>query len=166
VRLLVARHGYAGDYSLEPRRERTRRLTVEGRMQVAAVARQLAEWGEHPIAIYASLYERCLETADILGAALGAPVDILGEMCPHMPLGALVDVLRADDGVRRPMLVGHRDNLDPLLEELLGGKQPPLGFAEVRKLKIERDGGKPGRLLWKLDPATALEARSRDREGC
>lgn len=141
MKLWLVRHCDAGDHSSDPRVERTRPLTDAGRKQAWAVANRLLALGAAPRVILASPYARTTETADVLGRVLGARVAHEDALQPDRPLERfLARAVLADDGLRRVMLVGHSDNLGPLLRALGHDRaDAKLGKGEARHLRVDRD---------------------------
>lgn len=145
MKLWLARHGFAGDYSPDPAAERARELTPGGRLVVRAVATALRARGDvRPKVILSSPLRRTMQTADVLGSVLGAPVEPLPALVPHLPVAHVIRKLAARE-MRRVMLVGHTDNLSPASAELLDlDVVPPADefrIAEVRGYDLDRKSG-------------------------
>lgn len=144
MKLWLARHGYAGDYLTDPQAERQRPLTPAGRVAVRAVGANLRARGERPKVILASPLRRTMQTADILGDVLGAPVEPFPPLVPHLPVAHVLRKLAARE-LRRVLVVGHTDNLSPAAAELLDLEVVPpadeLRLAEVRGYDLDRKTG-------------------------
>lgn len=144
------RHGYAGAPQRDPAAERDRPLTPEGVAEAKAVAAELrrvigAGKEPAPAVIFSSFLERALATADFIGKAIGVPVQRLDELGPSFPLWTPFEEFRGDKRHDDIMLVGHHDNIEPLLVELNGldpKELDPFVTAEVRRLKVKRGSGK------------------------
>jgi phosphohistidine phosphatase len=142
VKLWIARHGDAGKYSTDPDIERSRPLTPVGKKTVDLVAQRLRAMGEMPRVILASPLSRTMESADILGAALGCRVDTEDCLQPNRPLVSWLLDLIDDDDYSRVMIVGHTDNITPAMTTLAeDGRFDPLCKGECRRYKIDRKGG-------------------------
>lgn len=134
------RHGYAGDPSSDPKQERERSLTAEGRVMAKAIAQAMGDQDEVPKAIFSSPFARAIQTADIVGKLLGVQVNVIGDMAPIRPLeDTIYGLIKADD-LKRIMLVGHKDNTTPAMNNLGGDVEwKDLVMAEVRRVEIDRD---------------------------
>jgi phosphohistidine phosphatase len=118
-----------------------RRLTDEGKAQVEQAALMLRMRGARPDIVLSSPALRCVETAQIIGRSLGAPVQLDDGLRHHEPLAR--HLVKLGKEYKRPYLVGHHDNIEPALAEL-GGYSPdqikPFETGEVRKFKMNDDG--------------------------
>lgn len=152
MRLYVARHGDAGAFSADPAVERARSLTQAGREGVERVALWIAGEREHPRLIVCSPFARAQQTADILGRVLGAPVSTEDELQPDRDLGWWVGSVLANEDLKRVMLVGHTDNLSPLLVHLRVDRVDPLVKGEARRLKVDRGGDVGAVERWRAAP--------------
>jgi phosphohistidine phosphatase SixA len=151
VKVWLARHGEAGDYLKDPKAERERPLTPEGRKIVAAIARAMKDAGEEPRTILTSEYARAYETADIIGKAFGCPVDIVSSVAPHMPLAHALEVLAEEDEQRRVMIVAHSDNINPWVERVTGDEDD-FAKGEVRRYRVDRADGS-AKERWRCCPS-------------
>lgn len=144
MKLYVARHHFAGDYRHDdPRAERLRSLTAAGRMQARAVGNALRGKGVRPTVVLASPLARTIQTADIYGEILRAPVEPSDSLVPHMPVSRFLQKL-GERGMRRVLVVGHHDNLSPAIAELLDGETAPdddLLMGEARGYDLDRSAG-------------------------
>lgn len=145
------RHGFAGEKERDPAKERERSLTPEGRSTVLAIAKEMESAGEVPEHIFASPYARTTETADIVGKVFGLRVDIIDHFSPNRPcLHGLEEVVECDE-LKRVLVVGHEDNLDPMMQEL-GDDWDDLVMGEVRRVKMDRKSYE-WKLRWALKPS-------------
>lgn len=160
MKLWLMRHGWAGDFSLDPKKERQRPLTAEGRATVRAIAQTMNDLGEIPKAIFCSPFQRTIETADLIGKELGVQVNSVGDLAPVRPMApAIADLIgsdRMDVGnvrLKRVMLVVHKDNSTPAMNALGGdSKWKDLVMGEVRRVSIDRDSLE-WELKWMLKPS-------------
>lgn len=122
-----------------------RRLTPAGRAAFEALARALAP-SVRLARVLASPYRRARETAEILGAATGAPVEIDSALVAGRCTGTDVLALgrAAGGGVA---LVGHNPEMAEAVILAAGGDRPvpPGTVAAV-------EGGPPWRLAWLRAP--------------
>lgn len=142
MKLYVGRHGYAGVPSRDPKKERERPLKPEGVQMVKATARSILNLGDIPACIFCSPFQRTIQTADIYGKILGIQVEVIGDMSPVRPLTTTLTELLQGKFVtlKRVMMIGHRDNLEPLFRGLAGSDSAfdDIAMGEVRRLKIDR----------------------------
>ena len=139
----LVRHAEAEKGSGAPDAER--RLTPAGRAAFEALARGLAP-SVRLARILASPYRRALETAEILAAATGAPVEIESALGAGRCSGSEVLALgRAGGGGMA--LVGHNPEMAEAMILAAGGDRavPPGTVAAV-------EPGPPWRLAWLRAP--------------
>jgi phosphohistidine phosphatase SixA len=153
LKLWIGRHGFAGDYSTDPKKERERPLKPEGIEMVRAVAQAMADAGEEPYVIFASPHARAQQTADIYGKKFGIPVEVIDDLSPNRPLEDRILELMSHKEQKRVMIVGHVDNTSPAFDNF-GGDQDwePLVMAEVRRVKIDRKTG-DWSIKWGVKPS-------------
>lgn len=153
MKLYVMRHGYAGKPESDPAAERDRPLLAEGRATVLAIAKEMSNQDEIPNVIFCSPFARTVQTADIVGKALGIQVNVIGDLAPMRPLEETVATLVGYDKLKRVLLVGHVDNTTPSMNELGGDtKWDDLVMGEVRRVKIDRKDA-TWKLKWALKPS-------------
>jgi phosphohistidine phosphatase len=129
MRLVLVRHGEAAPG--EPDEQRT--LTPRGREQSRALGERLAREGLRPDAILTSPLRRARETAGLLGAALGLPV----EPDPRLAPGATAEGVReavADRG-ETVVVVGHQPDCGRIAVAL--GVEPEPSFPTAGSFAIE-----------------------------
>lgn len=153
MKLWVMRHCYAGDGSTDPKIERERPLTAEGKATALAIARAMANLGELPEVIFSSPFMRATMTADTIGKELAVQVNWIGDLAPMRNLDTTVLDLMSFPKARRIMIVAHVDNTTPSMN-MLGGdvRWKDLVMGEVRRVKIDRDSGE-WKLKWSLKPS-------------
>jgi len=154
MKLWLARHAYAGDsVDGDPQGERERPLKKQGLAMARAIAQQMVANGEIPDVIIASTLVRAQMTADILGAATGATVDLSGDLSPHLPITDWLLTTIADNSIKRLMVLCHRDNIDPMMQSLAGGDDwPGIVMGEVRRVEMVRQTGQWS-LKWQCKPS-------------
>ncbi len=127
--LALLRHGIAEDAG--PRtggRDEPRRLTDAGIKRMRAAARGMSALGLAPAVIVTSPFRRCVETAEIVAATLGAEVHRDERAAPGMALDDLADLVVTHGGDGELMVCGHQPDLSRMVAELVGG-----GDVEMRK---------------------------------
>jgi phosphohistidine phosphatase SixA len=170
VKLYVARHSDAGDFiGDDPKAERERPLTSNGKKLVQAVAAAMLDADQIPTVGFASPLERTKQTADMLGGILDFQVNVLDDLAPNRPLEDRLLELMAHDALRKFLIVCHVDNTTPAFENFGGdmgdcyrdgdedtigssGHWAPLVKGEVRRLKIDRKTGR-WECRWRLLPS-------------
>lgn len=153
MKLYIARHGYAGDSSTDPKQERERQLTAEGKATVLAVANAMSDVGEVPNIIFCSPLARANMTADIFGRVLGSSVNVIGDLAPMRNIDAAILNLMSYAKAKRVMIVGHVDNTTPAMTGFDGdSKWKDLVMAEVRRVQIDRDSG-DWKFRWGIKPS-------------
>lgn len=123
MRLYLMRHGRAasrGDWTA-PDAERP--LTEEGRTRTAHGARGLAALGIAPAIALSSPYERARETAAIVAAELGMPLELDLTLEPGADLVALAELLAAHANDAELLIVGHEPDLSTLVGELIADRR-------------------------------------------
>jgi phosphohistidine phosphatase len=142
IRLYLVRHAQAE--SNHPLGDSARRLTPDGRDDFRSRAGRLA--AEVRVArVLTSPYARSRETAELLAAATGAPVE------PEEALASgrssaqeLIRIARLrGDGTA---LVGHNPEIADAVA-FVGGREIPVPPGTVACLEVEEDGNWP-RLAW------------------
>ncbi len=130
----------------------------------------MVDAGETPKVIFASPFQRAIETADIIGKRLAISVNVVGDIAPDRPIEDAILAFMSHKELKNFAIVGHVDNTTPAFEKFGGlmddcvveddadyldsGKKfwPPLVKAEVRRLKIKREFGF-WRCQWRLRPS-------------
>jgi phosphohistidine phosphatase SixA len=153
MKLWIMRHCYAGDWSSDPKVERERPLTAEGKATALAIAQTMATCGEVPAVIFSSPFTRATMTADIIGKELKVQVNWIGDLAPMRNLDTTILDLMSFPKARKIMIVAHVDNTTPSMNMLDGDvKWKDLVMGEVRRIKIDRDSG-DWALKWALKPS-------------
>lgn len=162
AKLWVARHCYAGNPSADPKVERERPLMPEGRATAKAVAQAMIKAGEIPYVVFCSPYQRTIETSDIICRtfnAMGAyatkqpmQVNVIGGLAPQRPIEKEILGLLANGEQKRILLVCHKDNTTPAMNNLDDGKWKDLVMGEVRRVRMNRDTG-AWKLRWSMKPS-------------
>jgi phosphohistidine phosphatase len=144
-RFYLVRHGRAE--GKHPAGDAARRLTADGRARFAAHARALAP-EVRPSSVVTSPFARARETAELLGAATGAPVVEDPALASGASSGGEILALgrRLGGGVA---LVGHNPELAEAVALAAGG---PRELEPGAVAAIDTDGG-GYRLAWLRAPA-------------
>ena len=142
IRLYLVRHAQAE--SNHPLGDSARRLTPDGRSEFRARAGQLA--AELRVArVLTSPYARSRETAELLAAATGAPVEPDDALASgRSSAQELIRIARLrGDGTA---LVGHNPEISDAVA-FVSGREIPVPPGAVVCLEVEEDGNWP-QLAW------------------
>lgn len=127
--LLFLRHGIAEDAGpATGYRDETRRLTAQGTARMKRAAAGIAALKVEPEVVLSSPLVRCVETATIAAARLGAEVRIVEGLRPGARVEALLDHLAEHHDSGCVMVCGHQPDLSLMVADLIGG-----GVVEFRK---------------------------------
>jgi phosphohistidine phosphatase len=141
--LYIVRHAWAGqrDDSRWPD-DGLRPLTAEGKQRFARLANKLVGAGMTPSVIASSPLVRCIETAEVLAAALDGPKVVkLDELQPGSDLpGLLRWTARQAAKHEQIAWVGHAPDVDNLAAALIGDAGALIHFAKGAVAAIRFDG--------------------------
>lgn len=156
------RHGDAVD-RMDPamKTDEMRPLTDQGKDEVAAMARVLAQLGVKPDAILTSPLVRARETAEIVAAELGGGKPAVSdELAPDGALsGVLNDILNAGPP-KQVLLSGHMPGVGRMVGYLTWASSEivvPMRTAAVCRVDLPDESPFPGTgdLRWLLPPRIA-----------
>lgn len=153
VSLHLLRHADAGDPETWQGDDSARPLSEKGVRQSESLGRHLARVGFETDAILSSPKLRALQTAEIVGKALGVKptVDdrLAGSLDPRVVEALLEDAGRPASAV----IVGHDPDFSELLAELTGAPRVSMKKCAIARIDL-RDGLRPGSgaLRWLLPP--------------
>ena len=141
--LYIVRHAWAAESndSLWPD-DGMRPLTAEGRERFARVVKKLVGCGMTPGVIGSSPLVRCIDTAQLLAAALdGTKVVELDELRPGSDLQGLLR-WTARQAAKHPQIawVGHAPDVSRLVAALIGDGGSLIHFAKGAAAAIRFDG--------------------------
>jgi phosphohistidine phosphatase len=157
LELYLLRHADAGDPGAWPGDDADRPLSEKGRRQAESLGRFLAARGVSFDSVLSSPKTRALETARLVGDALGATVradDRLGERLDVDDLAAVIE----DAGVRRLLIVGHDPDFSELCATLSGAAYLPLKKCALVRLDLSLPlQPAAGILRWLLPPGVTAE---------
>jgi phosphohistidine phosphatase len=122
VRLLVIRHGPAGDradWEAEGRDDRLRPLTPDGKKEMRRVAKGLAELVPEIDILASSSLVRAMQTAEIVGDQYRCKPVTLEALAPGSDPDQVVQWLRERRSAGTIALVGHEPDLSTLVCYLL-----------------------------------------------
>jgi phosphohistidine phosphatase len=124
VRLHLLRHAHAGDPDRWSGPDDVRPLSDKGRDQADRLGRFLAGAGFTSDLLITSPKLRALQTAEIVGAALGVDVRIDDRLGGSLPFSVVEAILEDAGAPDDPVLVGHDPDFSILLSSLAGAEIP------------------------------------------
>jgi phosphohistidine phosphatase len=153
VSLHLLRHADAGDPEKWRGDDAARPLSEKGVRQAERLGRYLATVGFEPDAILSSPNVRALQTAEIVGRALGVSATVDDRLARSLDPAGVAALLRDAGEPRRPVIVGHDPDFSELLAELTGA--PDLAMKKGALARVDlAEGVRPGSgvLRWLLPP--------------
>lgn len=157
IELYLLRHAHAGNPNEWTGDDADRPLSSKGRRQAERLGRLLARNGFRADAILTSPKVRARQTAELVAAALGSPVE-----SDHRLAGSLDEVVVSriigETGGRRVVLVGHDPDFSDLAESLAGLEALPMKKGTLVRLDATLPL-KPGAavLRWLVPPDLIAE---------
>jgi phosphohistidine phosphatase len=153
VSLHLLRHADAGDPEKWQGDDSARPLSEKGVGQAERLGRHLKSVEFEPDAIISSPKARALQTAEIVGRALGVSATVDDRLAGSLDPAAVAGLLRDAGSPRKPVIVGHDPDLSELLAELTGA--PNLTMKKAAIARVDLAGAvRPGDgvLRWLLPP--------------
>ena len=140
--IYIVRHAWAGDRddSRWPD-DGMRPLTAEGKERFARVVKKLVGTGMTPTVIATSPLVRCMETAEILAAALDGPQIVkLDELQPGSDFQGLLRWTARQAKHEQIAWVGHAPDVDKFAAALIGDGGALIHFGKGAVAAIRFDG--------------------------
>ena len=158
--LFLIRHAKAQDGALYGD-DMERPLTGDGRRAALDVGESLARHAVKLEAIWSSPLVRAVETAELVGVALGfaGGLEITRALAPEARSKDALELLEAETR-ERVALVGHEPSIGNLLSALLGRSGLAMSKGAVVRLAWQPKG--PAKVVWvikpkRLDPIASLD---------
>lgn len=152
-RVYLVRHGKAEDFGPSGS-DADRRLTSEGRQELAQLGKQLARLDDKIEVVLTSPLRRAVETAEVLAERFGVGVEVEPALEPPVsPQKVLNRVLRRPE--HRLMLVGHQPGLGQTVARWIEARADaiPIKKAGIARLDVPEEGeGGPIELAWLAPP--------------
>jgi phosphohistidine phosphatase len=149
VKILIIRHGPAGnreEWERAERDDRLRPLTPKGKKEVRRAATGLIRLVPAVDLLATSPWTRAAQTAEIVGKECGCEIEEVDQLTPDHKPEDLMMWLREQSRHKVVGLVGHEPHLGLLIGYLLTGKS--LSFVDLKKggasLLEMADPSKPG----------------------
>jgi len=157
VLLHLLRHADAGDPEKWDGPDAARPLSEKGRKQTKRLAAHLAALGFTADAIITSPKLRAMQTAEIVGGEIGAPVTDDDRLAGSLDPATINDILSDAGDPDSAIIVGHDPDFSDQLSELCGTDLAMRKGAFAR-IEIERPlQAGDGTLRWLLPPDALKE---------
>ena len=164
VRLHLLRHADAGDPEKWQGDDAARPLSEKGVRQVETLGQHLALVGFETDAILSSPKVRALQTAEIVGRALGVAVTTDDRLAGSLDPRTVAAILRDAGDPKKPVLVGHDPDFSELLAELVGAPRLSMKKAAIARVDLaEGIRAESGVLRWLLPPDLVPDGPAPDR---
>lgn len=129
MQLALLRHGVAEDAGPSTDwQDGPRRLTDAGRRRMRDAAAGIVRLGLTFELVLTSPLTRCVQTAELVGDALGQAPVVDERLRPGMDVDALIDVLLEHPDAESVLVCGHQPDLTLVVSDLVSG-----GLAEFKK---------------------------------
>ena len=150
--LHLVRHAHAGDPEAWDAPDELRPLSAKGRRQAERLGAFLVRADIRPDTLISSSKLRALQTAELVGEALGLKVEVDERLSGGCSLASL-DTLLGDSGARAPMVFGHDPDLSILAADLLGTSGFVMRKGALASIDIQRPlHAGTGVLRWLIPP--------------
>jgi len=144
MKLIIVRHGKAESDSAMGRDE-DRQLRGRGRRQAQWLGERFAEGVLRPRLILVSRYARAMATAEMIGGAVGCPLEVAAGLESGRRPSDAVELIGAHSAADPLMVVGH----NPQLSELI--------WLLTRGMPAEEAGLRTGEaVILEVDPADPI----------
>lgn len=144
MRVYLMRHAAAEESAAGG--DAQRRLTEQGRVDAREAGNALRDRNEKVDLILSSPRLRARETAELVAAAIGAPVEVRQELTCGATNEVFWDVLRSEDADKTLLLVAHNPDLGTFVSSLISRV---VGFSPATLCCVDPDAGT---LLWIRHP--------------
>lgn len=151
-RVYFFRHGPASPREAWSGSDDKRPLTDTGRKRTECVADLLSHGDIAVDLVLTSPYTRARETADIVAAALNAPVKSEKLLAPGFSAGALQEILERNSDHTAIVIVGHEPSFSAVISEVIGGGAIVLKKAACARVDLVVPGTAIGELVWLIAP--------------
>jgi len=158
IELGILRHADAGDPYAWQGDDAVRPLSKKGRRQAERLGSFLASIGYAPDVLITSPKVRALETAELVGAALGTVVAVDERLAFGFGIDELAATLSAAGMPARPVIVGHDPDFSALLSDLCGGADIPIRKGGFARVDLEAVSSGAGTLRWLVPPDLIKQA--------
>lgn len=151
MRLYFFRHAEAEPGS-DPLPDEARKLTSRGIERTHQAARVMKTLKIAPLRLFSSPLVRARQTADILGQALGIPVQVRTELGPGFNAQAVNALVRDLGRGAEVMFVGHEPDFSATVSELIGGGWITMKKGGLARVDVDHDQPVRGTLVWLIAP--------------
>ncbi len=152
--LYFLRHGLAEERQTWRGRDSDRPLTPAGKKKLASLVEALAKLDLGIDLILTSPYLRAFQTAEIVAAGLGKPVELVQEarLSPGFEALLLEEILREHPENKAILFVGHEPDFSQVVSALIGGGNLLFKKAGLARVDLLRQSPLEGVLVWFFPP--------------
>lgn len=151
MKLYFVRHGRANRIAAS---DELRQLDEEGIQQAQNMGRVLAGMGIKPAAIFSSPRLRALETAQLLGTALGIEPEINNACNFDFTAAAALELAAQFHDNQEIMFVGHNPSMSEVVAEITGARVDLSTGAVACAVRVHPPRAGSALLKWLLTPKT------------
>ncbi len=142
--IYLMRHGLA-ERAVPGKEDATRHLTEQGRSEVTQLAQALAEGLSGLDHLFSSPYLRARQTAELVGAAIGVPVEVDARLAPGCTLHGIEEMHTEYGAPMQFLTVGHQPDVGYLVGALTGRsiaiREGSLIVIEIEAPDLKPDSG-------------------------
>jgi phosphohistidine phosphatase len=154
--LYILRHGKAGSADHSDPGDGERRLTRQGREEIAEIGAWMRNRGIKFSVIASSPLPRAMETASIIARVLGDPERVASwnELATGYPPAAVIGKINEILHENRVLLVGHEPQLSSLVSLIISDRHDcgiSLKKGGIARIRFPGESGR-AELLWLLPP--------------
>ena len=129
-----------------------RKLTPEGINRTRQAAQILKSLEVSPTRLYSSPLVRARQTAELLSAELGIPVQLRSELAPGFGYGELRTLVHDASANDHIMLVGHEPDFSVTISALTGGSEIVMKKGGLARIEVTGYQPLQGALVWLIAP--------------
>jgi len=148
--LYLMRHAEAEEVGLGGG-DADRKLTPKGLQRSREAGAALCKLEVEVSAVLTSPLRRALETAQLVAAALAAPVAEAEVIAGHLTVSSLAEMLAEHGTPGQAMIVGHEPDLSAVIGELIGGAEVQMKKGAVACLDCQALARGGATLLWLMN---------------
>ena len=155
MQLALLRHGVAEDAGPSTGwQDDPRRLTDVGRRRMRDAAEGIVRLGFAFDAVLTSPLTRCLQTAEIIGAALGRAAVADDRLRPGLDVDALIDLLLEHPEAGSVLMCGHQPDLTLVTSDLVSGGLVEFKKGSLAVIDLDEPRARAGALTALYPPST------------
>lgn len=154
MRIFFVRHGLAEARETWQEDDFSRPLTKQGKKQMEASAKRLADLGLRPGVIITSPLTRARQTAEIVAEGLGLDDKLIADdrLSPGFNSERLASIFEDYPGMDSIMLVGHEPDFSETISGLIGGGSLVCKKGSLARVDLVGESLLGGELVWLIPP--------------